>query len=71
MLGKKFYKDNYDLEEYVQCAEWCNSNNAHIKDSGDWYEVVVNPLYIPAKEEYADKIAYTEELRAKINKLQN
>lgn len=40
MIGTKFYKDNYDLEEYAKAAEWCNSNNATIEDKGDYYEVV-------------------------------
>ena len=40
MIGTRFYKDNYDLEEYAKAAEWCNSNNATIEDKGDYYEVV-------------------------------
>ena len=40
MIGTKFYKDKYDLEEYAKAAEWCNSNNATIEDKGDYYEVV-------------------------------
>lgn len=49
MLGKKFYKDNYNLDEYSQSAEWCNSNNATIKDKGEYYEVVAIPA--PTLEE--------------------
>lgn len=40
MLGTKFNKSNYDLNEYASAAEWCNSNNATIEDKGDYYEVV-------------------------------
>ena len=43
MIGTKFYKDKYDLEEYAKAAEWCNSNNATIEDKGEYYEVVEIP----------------------------
>ena len=44
MLGTKFYKDNFNQEEYAKCADWCNANNATIEDKGDYYEVVALPL---------------------------
>ena len=47
MIGTKFYKDNYDLTEYSQCAEWCNQNNATIEDKGEYYECVVIPAPPP------------------------
>ena len=41
MIGTKFYKDNYDLEEYAKAAEWCNTTQqGMIEDKGDYYEVV-------------------------------
>ena len=43
MIGTKFYKDNYDLDDYSQAAEWCNTNNATIEDKGEYYEVVEIP----------------------------
>lgn len=43
MIGTKYYKDNYDLEEYAVAAEWCNTNNATIEDKGEYYEVVAIP----------------------------
>lgn len=43
MLGTKFNKSNYDLNEYASAAEWCNSNNATIEDKGEYYEVVPVP----------------------------
>ena len=49
MLGKKFYKENYDLEEYSACAEWCNQNNATIEDKSDYYKCVALPQ--PSDEE--------------------
>ena len=55
MLGTKFYKDNYNMEEYSQCAEWWNNNNATIEDKGEYYECVVIPA--PALDEIkANKI---------------
>ncbi len=99
MLGKKFYKSNYDLNEYIQCSAWCNSNNATIVDKGEYYECVSLPpapepsiedqinalkselatydyigikiaMGVATQEEYADKIAYTQELRQRINELE-
>lgn len=43
MIGTKFYKDNYDIDEYSAAAEWCNNNNATIEDKGEYYEVVEIP----------------------------
>ena len=60
MLGTKFYKDNYDLEEYAKAAEWCNSNNATIEDKGEYYEVVEIPA--PPLEDV--KTAKINELKA-------
>lgn len=49
MIGTKFYKDNYDLNAYSSCAEWCNANNATIENKGEYYEVVAIPA--PALDE--------------------
>lgn len=49
MIGKKFDKKNYDLNEYSAVAEWCNANNATIEDKGEYYEVVEIPA--PTQEE--------------------
>lgn len=43
MIGKKFDKKNYDLNDYSATATWCNENNATIVDQGDFYEVVEIP----------------------------
>lgn len=54
MLGTKIYKN--DMSNYIECAIWCNANNATIEDKGDYYEVVTLPL--PTLEEIKDlKIA--------------
>lgn len=55
MLGKKFYKGNYNSKEYSQCAEWCNNNNATIVDKGEYYECV--EVVIPLDTVKATKIA--------------
>ena len=51
MLGTKLYKDNKsDIANYTKTAVWCNANNAHIDDAGEYYEVVANPEQISIKE---------------------
>ena len=60
MIGTKFYKDNYDLEEYAQAAEWCNeAQQGTIEDKGEYYEVVEIPA--PSLEEV--KTAKISELK--------
>ena len=51
MIGKKLYKGQYTTKEYAQTASWCNANNAHIEDKGEYYEVVENAPYVPTVEE--------------------
>lgn len=60
MLGTKFYKENYDLNAYAECAEWCNANNCTIEDKGEYYECVAIPA--PALNDV--KQAKIEELKA-------
>lgn len=44
MIGTKLYKKNPDdMAQYTATAQWCNANNAHIEDKGEYYEVVENP----------------------------
>ena len=44
MIGAKFYKNNYDLDEYANCAKWCNEvGTATIEDKGEYYECVAIP----------------------------
>ena len=63
MIGKKLYKNNPDdMAQYTVTAKWCNANNAHIEDKGEYYEVVENTPYVPTKEEQLD--ALTAEYRA-------
>ena len=52
MIGKKLYKNSKDdMVQYTSTAVWCNANNAHITDMGEYYEVVENVPYVPSKEE--------------------
>ena len=52
MIGTKLYKNSKsDMAKYTETAVWCNANNAHIDDVGDYYEVVENVPYVPSKEE--------------------
>lgn len=45
MLGTKLYKDNKsDMAKYTKTAVWCNANNAHIEDTGEYYEVCENVI---------------------------
>ena len=44
MLGTKFYKSNYNQEEYAKCANWCNETQlATIEDKGEYYECIAIP----------------------------
>ena len=52
MLGTKLYKsEKTDIANYTNTAVWCNANNAHIEDKGEYYEVVENVSYMPSQEE--------------------
>ena len=44
------------LSKYSEAAEWCNTNDAHIEDLGDYYEVVANGHPEPTREEKAQAI---------------
>lgn len=47
MILNKPYTD----EKYADLAVYCNENNCHIEDKGDYLEAVVNPVYTPTNEE--------------------
>lgn len=52
MIGTKLYKNNADdMAQYTDMAIWCNANNAHIEDKGDYYEVCKNVTPEPTTEE--------------------
>lgn len=51
MIGKKLYKGQYTNKDYADTAVFCNANNAHIEDKGEYYEVVANEPHIPTVQE--------------------
>lgn len=51
MIGKRIYKENLDPKDYADTAVWCNQNNAHIEDKGEYYEVVENIPHVPTIQE--------------------
>ena len=58
MLGTKLYKNNKsDIANYTKTAVWCNANNAHIEDKGEYYEVVENVPYMPSQEEQIEQLS--------------
>ena len=58
MLGTRFIKplQAEDLESYPKCAEWCDSNDAHIEEHEDYYEVVKNVPYEYTLEELTERV---------------
>lgn len=56
IIGKKIYKGQYTSKEYADTAVWCNNNNAHLEDKGEYYEVVENMPYEPTVEEKLTKL---------------
>lgn len=59
MIGKKLYKGQYTNKEYTETAVWCNNNNAHIEDKGDYYEVVENKPHEPTIQEQIEILENT------------
>ena len=50
-IGYKLYKKDKTIENYLNMAVWCNSNNATIEDKGEYYEVVAVVIPEPTLEE--------------------
>ena len=59
MIGKKLYKGQYTRKEYADTAVWCNHNNAHLEDKGEYYEVVENVPYVPTVYEQIEALENT------------
>ena len=51
MIGTRINKPVTDYDYYASVADWCNKNNAHIEDKGEYYEVVENTPYVPTVQE--------------------
>lgn len=57
MLGTKLYKNSKsDMANYTATAVWCNANNAHIDDVGEYYEVVENVVHTPTLQEKIEQL---------------
>ena len=59
MIGKKIYKNNLDTKDYADTAVWCNHNNAHLEDKGEYYEVVENAPYVPTIQDQIEALENT------------
>ena len=46
----------YTNKEYADLAVFCNENNCHIEDKGEYLEAVENEPYIPTEEEKATNV---------------
>lgn len=69
MLGTKIYKKNFDNELYSKCAQWCNENNKHIGDKGDYYEVEEYTYDLNEEKEKAYSLLYQNYKRELSNTL--
>ena len=57
MIGKKLHKNSKnDMAKYTATAIWCNANNAHIDDKGEYYEVLENITPEPTIEEKKESL---------------
>lgn len=66
-IGYKLYKEDKTIKNYAEMAQWCNFNNAHIEDKGDYYEVVENIPYQPTiEEQIAELEMQIEQLNTKM-----
>ena len=54
----------YTRQQYAELASYCNTNDCHIEDKGDYLESVANEHPAPTEEEQRQKreIAYTQEV---------
>lgn len=54
-IGYKLYKKDKTTKIYADMAVWCNSNNAHIEDKGEYFEIVANtPAPAPTLQEQVE-----------------
>ena len=61
-LGKK-------QAEYSEVAEWCNENDYHIEEVGEYYQVVKNPVPEPPTiEEQVQRLELHHILRTGYNR---
>lgn len=54
MIGTKIYKPvetQEQCDKYFEMARYCNGNNCHIDDKGEYFEIVANEIHLPTTEE--------------------
>ena len=51
------YKDGMTNTKYADLAVYCNENNCHIEDKGDYLEAIENEPYVPTDEEQKENRA--------------
>lgn len=49
----------YTNKQYADLAVYCNNNNCHIEDKGDYLESVANPEPLPPTDEEIKKLRAT------------
>ena len=50
-IGTKLYKGKYETLDWLNYIKWCNENNAHMEDKGEYYEIVENtPIELTTEE---------------------
>lgn len=62
--GNMIVNKPYTNKEYADLAVYCNQNDCHIEDNGDYLESVPNEHPAPTEEEQREKrsIAYQQEV---------
>lgn len=58
-VGTTITKEEYKKDGgsfYMQCAIWCDTNNAQIEDRGTYYEIVEKKPYIPTVEQQIEQL---------------
>lgn len=63
----------YTNQEYAELAVYCNENNCHIEDKGEYLEAVENEAYIPTEEEKAANVRrqrdkYIEDIKWRVER---
>lgn len=43
----KILKEDFNQEEYTQVVNWCNDNDYHVEEDGQYYKTEKNPDPLP------------------------
>lgn len=63
MVGKKIYKENFNINDYAETAQWCNMYGCTIEDKGEYYEVV--KIEVPLEVLKEQKVIELKSIRDK------